>query len=70
MNVLLNLELEDRHIRQIRAVSKDVELVQLESGGEILEAMPDVHVVFGQLSERDVRPCGQAPLGAGNRRRR
>ena len=50
MNVLLNLELEDRHIRQIRAVSNDLELVQLQSEGEILEAMPDVHVVFGELS--------------------
>ena len=51
MNVLLNLELDDRHVQQIRSVSPDVELMRLQSEGEILEAMPDVQVVFGELSE-------------------
>ena len=51
MNVLLKLDLDDRHVQQIKAVSQDVELVQLQSQGEILEAMPDVQVVFGELSE-------------------
>ena len=51
MNVLLNLDLDDRHVQQIRDVSQEVELVQLQSEGEILEAMPDVQVVFGALSE-------------------
>ena len=51
MNVLLNLDLDDRHVQQIRAVSEEVELLQLQSEGEVLEAMPDVHVVFGELSE-------------------
>lgn len=51
MNVLLNLPLEDRHIRQIEAVSKDVRLVQLQSDGEIIEAMPEIHVLFGEVSE-------------------
>ena len=52
-NVLLNIDLQlvDRHVQQITAVSSDVELLQLQSEGEILEAMPDVHVVFGELSE-------------------
>lgn len=51
MNVLLNLQLDDSHVQQIRAVSPDVEVFQLQSAGEVLEAMPDVHVVFGELSE-------------------
>ena len=51
MNVLLNLELDDRHVQQIRSVSSDVELMRLQSAGEVLEAMPDVQVVFGELSE-------------------
>ena len=51
MNVLLNLPLEDRHVEQIRAVSPDLELMQLGSEGEVLEAMPDVEVVFGELSD-------------------
>ena len=51
MNVLLNLELDDRQVQQIRSVSPEVELMRLQSEGEILEAMPDVQVVFGELSE-------------------
>ena len=51
MNVLLNLELNDRQVQQIRSVSSDVELMRLQSEGEILEAMPDVQIVFGDLSE-------------------
>ena len=51
MNVLLALELEDRHVRRIGAVSSEVTLVQLQSEGEVLEAMPEIHVVFGELSE-------------------
>lgn len=50
MNVLLNLDLEDRHVQQIKAVSAEVDLTQLDSEGEILEVMPEVHVVFGGLS--------------------
>ena len=50
MNVLANLDLDDRHLQQIRSVSSEIELMQLHSEGEILEAMPDVHVVFGGLS--------------------
>ena len=52
MNVLLNLDLElvDRHVAQIKAVSPEVEVMWLESAGEILEAMPDVHVFFGEIS--------------------
>ena len=55
MNVLLNLRTEDsgvepRHIEQIKAVSSDVELLDLPSEGEILEAMPDVDVVFGTFT--------------------
>ena len=51
MNILLNLELDDRQVQQIGSVSSDVELIRLQSEGEILEAMPDVQVVFGDLSE-------------------
>ncbi len=55
MNVLLNLRTEDsgveaRHVEQIRAVSSDVEALDLASEGEILEAMPDVDVVFGTFT--------------------
>ena len=55
MNVLLNLELEDRHIRQIGAASRDVAVVQLKSEDEILEAMPEIDVLFGELSEEMLR---------------
>ena len=51
MNVLLNLGLDDRHVQQVRAVSEDVEVMQLDSEGEMLEVMPEVHVVFGDLSD-------------------
>ena len=55
MNVLLTLRpddaVEDRHVEQIKAVSPEVEVLRLSSEGEILEAMPDVDVVFGGLSE-------------------
>ena len=52
MNILLNIELEDRHVEQIRAVAPEPhELMQLASEGEVLEAMPDVDVVFGEVSE-------------------
>ena len=51
MNILLKLDLDDRHVQQIKAVSQEVKLVQLQSDGEILETMPDVEVVFGELTE-------------------
>ena len=51
MNVLISLDLEDRHVSQIRSVSPKVEVTRLPSQGEVLEAMPDVHVVFGALTE-------------------
>ena len=51
MNVLLNLDLDGRHVEQIRAVSPEVEFLQLQSEGEVLEAMRDVHVVFGEVSK-------------------
>ena len=59
MNVLLNLDLDDRHVQQIGTVSPEVELMRLHSEGEILEAMPDVHVVFGTLS-RDMFTRGDS----------
>ncbi len=51
MSVLLNLKLDGRQVHQISSVSKDVEILQLRSEGEILEAMPEVHVVFGGLND-------------------
>ena len=50
MNILLNLELDDRHVRQIGDVSPEVEIVRADSVGEVLEVMPDIDVVFGGLS--------------------
>ena len=54
MNILLNLRSEDgveaRHIEQIKAVSSEIDLLDLPSEGEVLEAMPDVDVVFGTLT--------------------
>ena len=66
MNILINLRTEDsgveaRHLEQIKAVSSDVELLDLQSEGEILEAMPDVDVVFGTFTP--------AMLGRGRRLR-
>ena len=58
MNVLLNLDLDDQHIQQIKEVSGQIELMWLDSEGEILEAMPDVHVVFGELT-RDMFTRGE-----------
>ena len=51
MNILLSLDVDDRHVRQIKAVSPEVEVMQLQSEGEVIEAMPDVDVVFGGLNE-------------------
>lgn len=53
MNILLNIDIEDRHIRQIRSVAPapDHEIMKLCSDGEMLEVMPDVDIVFGEISE-------------------
>ena len=53
MKILLNVELEDRHVEQIRTVAAEPEheLMRLASEGEVLEAMPDVDIVFGEVSE-------------------
>ena len=54
MNILLNLRPDDgvepRHVEQIQAVSPDVEVLDLPSEGEMLEAMPDVDALFGVLT--------------------
>ena len=50
MKVLLNLELEDRHVAQVRAVSDRVEVVRAGEKEEVLKAMPEVEAVFGGLS--------------------
>ncbi len=50
MKVLLNLELEEHQIAQIRAVSGDVEVVLPTTGAEVLAAMSEVDVVLGNFS--------------------
>jgi phosphoglycerate dehydrogenase-like enzyme len=50
MNVLVDRSLEVHHLDKIRAVSDKVELLTFDSPGEILEAMPDVDVVFGSVT--------------------
>lgn len=50
MKVLLNLELNDRQVGQIRAVSDKVEVIQPGSAKEALAAMPGVEAVFGDFS--------------------
>jgi D-2-hydroxyacid dehydrogenase (NADP+) len=50
MKVLVSLELEERHVEQIAAVSDVVEVVRAESEGEALELMPEIDVVLGGLS--------------------
>jgi phosphoglycerate dehydrogenase-like enzyme len=53
MKVLLSLslDLKERHIEQIGAVSDAVEVLRAESEGEALELMPEVDVVLGSLSK-------------------
>ena len=63
MNILVNLRSEDsgveaRHLEQIKAVSSEVEVLDLPSEGEILESMPDVEVVFGTFTPAMLE-CGQ-----------
>ena len=50
MHILLNLDLEERQIEQIRTVTDKVELIRTRSQEETLEAMPEVEVVFGGFS--------------------
>ncbi len=50
LNVLVRGLLEPHHLEKVRAVSEDVEILTLDSIGEVLEAMPDVDVVFGAFT--------------------
>ena len=50
MKILLNMELEDRHVAQIQAVSDRLELVRAGSGEETLKVMPEIEAIFGGLS--------------------
>ncbi len=50
MNILLNTDLEDEHKERIRAVADDVSLLEFDSPGEALEAMPEVDVVLGGIT--------------------
>ncbi len=50
MNVLLTTPLEERHLAQIQGVSNEVETIQPESEGELLEVIPDIDVVLGRPS--------------------
>ncbi len=51
LNVLVDRSLEQRHVEKIRAVSENVEVLRLDSIGEVLEVMPEIDIVFG-----DVKP--------------
>lgn len=58
LNVLVRGLLEPHHLEKVRAVSEDVEILTLDSIGEVLEAMPDVDVVFGAFT-RDMFERGK-----------
>ena len=59
MNVLLTVAVEDRHVEQIRSVSDDVEVVRADSEGELLEVVPEVEAVFGELGPEMLRRAGR-----------
>jgi phosphoglycerate dehydrogenase-like enzyme len=69
MNVLVDGSLESRHVEKIRAVSEDIEVLRLNSPGEVLETMPDVDIVFGDVTpamfERGTRLRWSQLLSAG-----
>jgi len=69
MKILLNLELNDHQVGQIRAVSHKVELIRPGSPAEALAAMPGVEVVFGDFSremfQRAARLRWVQTVGAG-----
>ena len=50
MNILLNIGLEEEHKQRIRSVAEDVSLLEFDSQGEALEAMPEVDVVLGGIT--------------------
>ena len=50
MNILLNTELEDKHKERIRSAADGVSLLEYDSAGEVLEAMPEVDVVLGGVT--------------------
>ncbi len=50
MNILLNVDLDDEQKARITAVSDEVSLLEFDSAGEALEAMPDVDVVLGGIT--------------------
>lgn len=50
MKILLRVDLEDRHRKQITSAVDGAELFMPESEAETLEVMPQVEVVFGGLS--------------------
>ena len=50
MNILLGLDLDDVNKERILRVSEDVRLMEFDSAGEALEAMPEVDVVLGGIS--------------------
>ena len=47
MKILLRVDLEDRHRKQIMSAVDGAELLTPESEAETLEVMPQVEVVFG-----------------------
>ena len=55
MKILLNIDMEEQYVEQIRAVSEEVEVIQCRSGEEILEAMPEVEAVLGGFNREMFR---------------
>ena len=49
MKVLLNLSLEERHVEQIQSVAEQVELVRPTASEELLEAVEEAVVLFGEF---------------------
>ena len=51
MKVLMQMDLAEELIEEIRQVAEEVEVVQVESDAAALEVMPEIEVVCGHISE-------------------
>ena len=52
MKVLMQMDLAEELIEQIRQVAEEVEVVRVDSDAAALEAMPEIEVVCGHVSRR------------------
>ncbi|MYA24049.1 MAG: hypothetical protein F4Z30_15275, partial [Gemmatimonadetes bacterium] len=50
MKVLMQMDLTEELIEEIRQVAEEVEVVQVDSDAAALEVMPEIEVVCGHIS--------------------